>query len=115
MHGFRHISSLSIKPEKNNLVPARRPDSAGSRTRMSKMNQTFQEQHAAGLARIAAGTDILAARANVNGEVLTVRSDQVGLAMVTLHGAPTPGLAVSAKDEYFAMPAVEFDALPDWQ
>lgn len=79
------------------------------------MNQTFQEQHAAGLARIAAGTDILAARVNVGGEVLTVRADQVGVAMVTLHGTPTPGLAVSAKVEYFALAAVEFDALPDWQ
>lgn len=79
------------------------------------MNQTFQDRHAATLERITAGTDVLAARVSVDGEVLTVRADQVGAAMVVLHGTPTAGLAVSAKIEYFAMSAVEFDALPDWQ
>lgn len=78
------------------------------------MNQTFQEQHSASLARIAAGTDILVVRVDVDGEVLTVRADQVGAAIVTLHGTPTPGQTVSAKLDYFLMPVVEFDALPDW-
>jgi hypothetical protein len=79
------------------------------------MNQTFQAQHSASLACIAAGTDILVVRVDVDGEVLTVRAEQVGAAMVTLHGTPTPGLAVSAKVDYFSMPVVEFDELPDWQ
>jgi hypothetical protein len=61
------------------------------------MNQTFQEQHAAGLARISAGTDVLAARVSVDDEVLTVRADQVSLALATLHGTPTPGLKVVTK------------------
>ncbi|CAN0626032.1 conserved protein of unknown function [Burkholderia multivorans] len=79
------------------------------------MSQDFQKQHAASLARIAAGEDVLAARVTVNNDMLIVRADQVGQAMVTLHGTPKPGLMVSVKVEYLAMPAADFDALPDWQ
>jgi len=75
----------------------------------------FQQAHAAGLARIAAGTDVLVARVIVGDEVLTVRADQVGQAMLTLHGTPTPGMTVDAKVEFMAMSADEFSALPDWQ
>lgn len=79
------------------------------------MNQTFQERHAASLARIVTGSDVLAARVTVEDEVLTVRADQVGQAMVVLHGTPVPGLHVDAKVEYIAMSAEAFAALPDWQ
>lgn len=79
------------------------------------MNEQFQKQHAASLARIVAGADVLAARVTIEDEVLTVRVDQVGQAMLTLHGTPAPGLQVSVKVEYFAMSASEFNALPEWQ
>lgn len=79
------------------------------------MTQSFQDQHAASLVRIAAGGDILAARVTVDSQVLTVRADQVGLALVTLHGTPTPGLKVSINVEYLAMSAHEFESLPEWQ
>lgn len=79
------------------------------------MNETFQAQHAASLARIVAGADVLAARVTVGDEVLMVRADQVGQAMVTLHGTPVPGMQVAAKVDYVAMSATEFAALPDWQ
>lgn len=79
------------------------------------MIQNFQEQHAASLARIVAGADVLAARVTVDDEMLIVRADQVGQAMLTLHGTPTPGLKVAAQVEYLAMSAVDFAALPDWQ
>lgn len=79
------------------------------------MSQNFQEQHAANLERIGAGVDVLAARVTVADEVLTVRADQVGQAMVTLHGTPIPGMTVAAQVEYFAMSATDFASLPDWQ
>lgn len=79
------------------------------------MNANFQAQHAASLARIVAGADVLVARVTVGDDVLTVRADQVGLAMVTLHGTPVPGMNVLAQVEYAAMSAVDFAALPDWQ
>ncbi|MBA5689154.1 hypothetical protein [Rugamonas apoptosis] len=67
------------------------------------------------MARIVAGADVLAARVTVDDELLTVRADQVGQAILTLHGAPKPGLKVVAQVEYLAMSAVDFAALPDWQ
>jgi hypothetical protein len=79
------------------------------------MKQTFQEQHAASLRRIVSGADVLVANVTVEDEVLTVRPDQVGQAMFTLHGAPTLGLIVSVKIEYAAMSATDFASLPDWQ
>lgn len=39
------------------------------------MSEIFQAQHAASLARIIAGADVLAARVTVGDEVLTVRAD----------------------------------------
>ncbi|MBY0242134.1 MAG: hypothetical protein K2X55_22765 [Burkholderiaceae bacterium] len=79
------------------------------------MNETFQAQHAASLARIVAGADVLVARVTVADEVLTVRADQVGQAMVKLHGAPIPGMQVAVIVDYVAMSAADFAALPDWQ
>ena len=79
------------------------------------MNQNFQERHRASLERIVAGADVLAARVTVGDEVLTVRADQVGQAMVTLHGTPMPGMQVVAQVDYVAMSATDFAALPDWQ
>lgn len=78
------------------------------------MGQSFEDRHAASLARIAAGTDVLVARVTVNDVLLTVRADQVGLALHLHHGTPTPGLAVTATIKYETMPKSEFDALPDW-
>lgn len=79
------------------------------------MKQTFQEQHAASLSRIAAGTDVLVARVIVDDEVLTVRPEQLGQAILTLHGTPAAGLNVSVEVQYLHMSASDFDALPDWQ
>lgn len=79
------------------------------------MIKNFQEQHAASLARIVAGVDVLVARVTVEDEVLTVRADEVGQAMLTLHGTPTPGLKVAVKVEYVTMSAADFSALPEWQ
>lgn len=79
------------------------------------MNSSRNSTPPAWLARIVAGADVLAARVTVDDEVLTVRADQVGQAMLTLHGTPEPGLKVSVKVEYLAMSATDFDALPEWQ
>lgn len=78
------------------------------------MSENFQEQHAASLARIAAGAGVLAARVTVNDEMLTVRADQIGQAMLTLHGTPMRDMKVAAQVEYVTMSAADFAALPDW-
>jgi len=67
------------------------------------------------MARVVTGTAVLAARATVDDEVLTILPAQVGQVMVTLHGTPVPGLQVVRKVEYVAMSAEDFAALPHWQ
>lgn len=79
------------------------------------MSKHLEGQHAASLARIVAGIEVLAARVTVDHEVLTVRADQVGHAIAKLHGMPAPGMRVAAEVEYVAMSAADFAALPDWQ
>ncbi len=79
------------------------------------MSDNFQGQHAASVARIMAGTEVLAARVTLNDEVLIVHANQVGQAMLMLHGDPVPGMTVVPKVEYVAMSVADFAALPDWQ
>ncbi|SFV16780.1 hypothetical protein SAMN05216552_105524 [Pseudoduganella namucuonensis] len=79
----------------------------------SPMKQDFPKQNSSSVtARIVAGIDVLVARVVVNDDVLVVRADEVGRALLTLHGAPAPGLVVNAKIEYLSMLTEEFDALP---
>lgn len=79
------------------------------------MNEQFQNQHAASLARIVAGADVLAARVTRDDEILVVRAEEVGKALVALHGNPVSGLVVAAQVEYVAMPADEFASMTDYQ
>jgi len=110
---------MDLKTDSISFDPIGEPCAITSGFR-EKSAQSFQQfgnvsQYAASMARIAAGVDVLVARVTVADEVLTVRSDQVGQAMATLHGTPLPGMAVAAQVEYLAMSAADFAALPDWQ
>jgi hypothetical protein len=79
------------------------------------MTQEFQQQHAARVAQMSTGDDVLAARVTVDDETLAVRAGDVGRAIATLNGDPLPGTKVVATIEYVAMTATEFAALPDYQ
>lgn len=79
------------------------------------MTQDFQQQHAARLAQMSAGDDVLAARVTIDDETLVVRAEDVGRAIGTLNGDPLPGTKVVVTIEYVAMSAAEFTALPEYQ
>jgi hypothetical protein len=55
-----------------------------------------------------AGHDVLVAHVKTGGHVCVVRADEVGRALISLHGTPKHGLQVQVDVEYVLMSAMLF-------